>query len=611
MAIAVLENVEISFGSLPLLQHANLTIQPGERIGIVGRNGAGKSTLLKLLAGEILPDDGRVRIDKNTKIATLTQSFANDIKGSTLEVALEVAAKVANADAGRLEVQTRKALNKLGLIAEDCFENLSGGMQRRVLLAGAVAAEPELLLLDEPTNHLDITSIEWLEGFARAFNGALCLVTHDRRFLQTVCNRIVDIDLGQLTDWSCGLNDYIKRKQDMLDAAAERQHKFAKKLSQEEGWIREGISARRKRNQGRVRRLLQMREQARQRRRAVGNVKADIAVAEKSGKKVIELADVSYSIDGKRIINNFSASIQRGDRIAMFGPNGAGKTTLLQLMLKTLTPDSGAVEHGTKLKLAYFDQHRSQLNENQSAMDNVAGGREFLEINGKQKHAISYMQDFLFTPARARAPIHALSGGERARLLLARLFAAPSNLLIMDEPTNDLDIETLELLEELLLDYQDTLLLVSHDREFIDRVATGVIVFENDSPSDSPSDNTNTINEYVGGYTDWLRQRPQKKIGQAAAHKRPPKKMGQTAATEQEKSTKKKLSYKFQRELDALPGLIDRLEKEIESLTAKMAGRDFYQQSADEIADAKADLAKKQGELEQAYKRWGELEQTS
>ena len=610
MAIAVLENVEISFGSLPLLQHANLTIQPGERIGIVGRNGAGKSTLLKLLAGEILPDDGRVRIDKNTKIATLTQSFANDVKGSALEVALQVApgaAKVANADACRLEVQARKALNKLGVSAEDYFENLSGGMQRRVLLAGAVAAEPELLLLDEPTNHLDITSIEWLEGFARAFNGALCLVTHDRRFLQTVCNRIVDIDLGQLTDWSCGLNDYIKRKQDMLDAAAERQHKFAKKLSQEEGWIREGISARRKRNQGRVRRLLQMREQARQRRRAVGNVKADIAVAEKSGKKVIELADVSYSIDGKRIINNFSASIQRGDRIAMFGPNGAGKTTLLQLMLKTLTPDSGAVEHGTKLKLAYFDQHRSQLNENQSAMDNVAGGREFLEINGKQKHAISYMQDFLFAPDRARVPIHALSGGERGRLLLARLFSVPSNVLIMDEPTNDLDIETLELLEELLLDYQDTLLLVSHDREFIDRVATGVIVFENDSP-DTPSDNnnTNTINEYVGGYTDWLRQRPP-----TAANKRPPKKTGQTVAGKQEKSAKKKLSYKFQRELDALPGLINGLEKEIESLTAKMAARGFYQQSAGEIADAKADLAKKQGQLEQAYKRWGELEQTS
>jgi len=483
-------------------------------------------------------------------------------------------------------------VSQLSLDPDASFGQLSGGVQRRVLLARALVSAPDLLLLDEPTNHLDIQSIEWLENFLLDFDGTLLFITHDRSFLTRLATRIIDLDRGVLTDWPGNYPTYLRRKQAWLDTEAGHQAAFDKKLAQEERWIRQGIKARRTRNEGRVRSLQKMRDQRQLRRTTSGKVRMRSQESETSGKLVVEATDASYTIGGRLLIDGLNTLILRGDKVGVIGPNGVGKTTLLRLLLGELEPDQGTIRLGTRLDVAYFDQRRAQLDGERTVIDNIADGRQFIEIDNQQRHVISYLQDFLFMPDRCRSPVSTLSGGERNRLLLAKLFSKPSNLLVLDEPTNDLDIDTLDLLEELLAEYKGTVLLVSHDRSFLDRVATSTLVFEGNG----------VVSEYVGGYTDWLRQRDPVKLKQSATDS--------AAARKPEKSDARpvKLGYKDQRELERLPGQIETLESEIETLNNRMSDPAFYQLPGDEIAGIRKQLSGIEGELQAAYQRWEKLE---
>jgi ATP-binding cassette subfamily F protein uup len=626
MSLLQIQRVDFSVGGPLLLEDVDLSIEAGERVCIVGRNGAGKSTLMRLIAGELKPDDGEVRLQSGVVVARMAQEVPADAQGSVFDVVAqglgelgELLARYHHAlDAGDMaamgEAQTRieahngwdldrriqQVIEQLELPGEADFAALSGGMKRRVLLAQALARKPDILLLDEPTNHLDIESIAWLEGFLKSFPGSLLFVTHDRSFLRALATRIVEIDRGRLTSWPGDYDNYLRRREERLHAEAMENARFDKLLAQEEVWIRQGIKARRTRNEGRVTALKAMRRERAQRRELTGNVKMEAASAQASGRKVVEATGIHHGYGGRVLLDDVSTTIMRGDRVGLIGPNGAGKSTLLRILLGELAPQQGEVKLGTGLQIAYFDQHRSQLDESLNALENVAEGREYVEVNGGRKHIIGYLQEFLFTPERARAPITRLSGGERNRLLLAKLFAQPSNLLVMDEPTNDLDVETLELLEELLLDYKGTLLLVSHDRDFLDNVVTSTLVLEGDGQ----------LGEYVGGYTDWLRQRPARDAGRAAPAgsaapaTSPPPASAPAAAS----PPRRKLSYREARELEQLPALIERLEGELAARGEAMNDPAYFQQDSAALLASNEALARLQAELDAAYARWGELD---
>lgn len=633
MALLFLRDIQLSYGTQTLLDKIHFQIEPNERVCIVGRNGEGKSTLLKVIEGLVEADDGTRIVQDGVKIAKLQQEVPNDMSGSVFQIiakglgevgdlldafhrqSLELAddasdenfqklnqtqQKIEAMDGWEFNQKVETVISKLGLPADAEFSALSGGMKRRVLLAQALVQSPDILLLDEPTNHLDIPSIQWLEDFLKNLNCSLVFITHDRAFLQALATRIVELDRGQLYNWECDYQTYLQRKQEQLDSEAKSNAEFDKKLAQEETWIRQGIKARRTRNEGRVRALEKLREEHKARRSQQGKANLQSNLAEKSGKQVIEVSHLSFGWPDKSVISDFSTMIMRGDKIGIIGENGCGKSTLLNLLLGKLQPTSGYVKMGTNLKIAYFDQHRAQLDEDAPVVESVLEESDHIEINGQRKHVMGYLQDFLFSPERARQPVKALSGGERNRLLLARVFAKPSNLLILDEPTNDLDVETLELLEELLLNYQGTVLIVSHDRAFLNSVVTSSIVF------DAPG----VVNEYVGGYDDWLRQRPKPED----LNTKPTEKNG-TAAPENtqaagkpEKPTKKpkKLSYKDQREYDTLPEKIEQLEQELERMSEEMAQDDFYQRpDYQTVLDR---LQACENELETAFVRWEELE---
>jgi ATP-binding cassette subfamily F protein uup len=624
MSLVNLVNVDYSVGGPLLIEHADLAIERGERICVVGRNGAGKSTLLRLIAGEIRADSGEVRVQGDVRIARLTQEVPLDVAGAVFDVVAgalghigallaefhhlshhldhagnteALAAVQARIDAERgwnVDQRVTNVLTRLQLPEEDDFASLSGGVKRRVLLARALVLEPDVLLLDEPTNHLDIDVIAWLEQLLLGFAGSLVFVTHDRRFLRALATRIVEIDRGRVTSWPGDYDNYLRRREERAHAEVQANQHFDKKLAQEEIWIRQGIKARRTRNEGRVRALETMRRERATRREATGTAKLRLGATAASGRRVIAVDDIYFAYDGRTIVKGLTTTVMRGDRVGLIGANGSGKTTLLKLLLGEIAPQSGEVTLGTGLEIAYFDQHRAQLREDLSALDNVSEGAEYIEVGGARKHALGYLQDFLFSPERARAPITALSGGERNRLLLAKLFARPSNLLVMDEPTNDLDVETLELLEEMLASYGGTLLLVSHDREFLDRVVTSTLVLEGEG----------RVGEYVGGYSDWLRQ-----ISQPARRK--------TETAEKRKveavtvSAKRKLTYKEGRELEQLPTRIEQLETELAALNAQLQDPAFYQQGGSAIAAANQEISVRQAELDSAYSRWQELEAAS
>ena len=624
MPLITLQNVDFSVGGPLLLDGVDLSIEPGERIALIGRNGAGKSTLLKLLAGDLRADDGEVRLEGGRRVARLEQEVPGDATGTVFDVVsaglgeagvllaefhrlshadpvdtdalARAQAKVEAAHAWSLDRRVEETLTRLQLDGDALFARLSGGMKRRVLLARALVSAPDLLLLDEPTNHLDIESIDWLEGFLKSWQGALVFVTHDRRFLRALATRIVEIDRGQLTSWPGDWENYQRRREERANAEAQETARFDKLLAQEETWIRQGIKARRTRDEGRVRRLEAMRVDRAQRREQVGRVRMEAAQADASGKKVIEAKDVSFAYGDRVLVRDFSTTILRGDRVGLIGPNGSGKTTLLRLLLGQLAPQSGTVKPGTGLDIAYFDQQRATLRESWTAMENVSEGRDFVEVGGKRKHVLGYLQEFLFTPERARAPITRLSGGERNRLLLARLFATPSNLLVMDEPTNDLDVETLELLEELLGDYPGTLLLVSHDRDFLDHVVTSTNAMEGNGRD----------GEYVGGYTDWERQRPAPIAAPAPLAR--PRESAVPGARAEPAPAKRRLSYKEQRELEQLPAQIEAFESRIAALTDAMHDPAFFQRETAAIVAHNAQLAEAQAGLDQAYARWMELD---
>ncbi|MES9873360.1 MAG: ATP-binding cassette domain-containing protein [Candidatus Sedimenticola sp. 6PFRAG7] len=625
MALITLRKVQLGYGGPLLLKDVDLSIERGERICLLGRNGTGKSTLMKLVAGEIQPDDGQMTIQQGARITRLTQEVPAGTDGTVFDVVssglgqlgelvrqyhhvslilaeegseqlLDELSRVQHeleaADGWQTEQRVETVISRLSLDPDIQFTSLSGGLKRRVLLAQALVQEPDLLLLDEPTNHLDIDSIDWLEEFLLGYGGTLLFVTHDRMFLRKLATRIIELDRGELTDWPGDYENFLRRKDEMLNAEEKANARFDKKLAQEEVWIRQGIKARRTRNEGRVRALKAMREERGERRERTGQVKMAMQEAERSGKLVVEVEDISYAWEEKPVIRGLTTTIIRGDRIGIIGPNGCGKTTLLNLLLGKLVPNSGKVNLGTKVEVAYFDQLRAALDEEKSVGDNVADGSDNVEVGGSTKHVISYLQDFLFTPDRVRQPVKALSGGERNRLLLAKLFTKPANVLVMDEPTNDLDMETLELLEELLLDYQGTLLLVSHDRAFLNNVVTSSLVFEGQG----------RVNEYVGGYDDWLRQR------QPANAPKPLAASQAKSKTEKPKPKPKKLSYKDQRELEALPKRIEELENTLDELQNQMAAPAFYQQGGDAIAEAKAKVESAEAELSEAFERWESLE---
>ncbi|HEY5782526.1 MAG TPA: ATP-binding cassette domain-containing protein [Lysobacter sp.] len=625
MPLITLNNVDYGVGGPLLLADVVLSIEPGERIALIGRNGAGKSTLMRLIAGEIQADDGEIRREGGVRVARLEQEVPAGADGDVWDVVAgglgelgawlaqyhhlshaehvdtdalaKVQAKIEDAHGWSLDQRVTETLERLDLDGDAMFARLSGGMKRRVLLARALVSSPDLLLLDEPTNHLDIEAIDWLEGFLKAWQGALVFVTHDRRFLRALATRIVEIDRGGVTSWPGDWDNYLRRREERLNAEAQENARFDKMLAQEEVWIRQGIKARRTRDEGRVRRLKAMRVERAQRREQTGNVKMALAQGDSSGRKVVEAKDVSFAYGERALMRDLSTTIFRGDRIGLIGPNGSGKTTLIKLLLGELKPDSGEVRLGSNLQVAYFDQYRATLREDWNALENVAEGREFVDVGGKSKHVIGYLQDFLFTPERARAPITRLSGGERNRLLLARLFAQPSNLLVMDEPTNDLDVETLELLEEMLADYPGTLLLVSHDRDFLDNVVTSTLVMEGDGQ----------VGEYVGGYSDWVRQRPAvPAIAPAAKTATATPAAATVAATPA--APKRKLSYKDARELEQLPARIEALETRVAELTAHMHDPAFYQGDRAAVAAHNSQLAAAQADLEAAYARWNELE---
>jgi len=626
MPLIRLSNVSIAFGTHALLDNAEFQLDPGERVGLLGRNGEGKSTLMKIIAGDIYADHGEIWRQPELRLAWLEQQpnlddshtiyeavagglgklgelisryheLLTHMDGSeqSLQALGDVQHQLEAGNGWAFQTRVEAVLSKLQLPADVKVSSLSGGWKRRVALARALVIEPEVLLLDEPTNHLDFESITWLEEQLLNFAGAVLFVTHDRAFLQKLATRILDLDRGQLTSWAGNYQDYLDRKAAALEDEANQNAEFDKKLAKEEAWIRQGVKARRTRNEGRVRALKRLRAERAERRNTQGTAKLSLNKGEASGKKVIEAVDVNFQYGDRTIIKDFSLRIDRGDKIGLIGNNGAGKSTLLKLLLGQLQPTTGSVELGTNLQIAYFDQLREQLDPEMTVADSVLDGGEFIDLPGGKRHVMSYLADFLFAPARARSPVKSLSGGEKNRLLLARLFTKPANLIVMDEPTNDLDLETLEILEEKLVDYQGTLLLVSHDREFLDNVVTSVLVFEGEG----------RVEEYIGGYADWqaLNQRNKKIEAEQV-------KAAETAvkAEKPKAAAAKKLSYKDQRELEQLPALIEQLENRQAELSAKIASPEFYKQSQDAVAAALADVQSAEAELAEAYRRWEELD---
>lgn len=632
MAILSLNNVSFTYSHPTLLDSVTLHIDRGQRIGLVGRNGAGKSTLLKILNGELQPDDGSIEVDAEIVIAKLAQEVDATDDATAFQVAARAFGSNGNAvhdyrkfnlvmqqgtdlaaeDAKTYELASEQladaelwdAGDRLeGLLAEmqlppDApFNDLSAGMKRRVLLAQAMIRQPDILLLDEPTNHLDIDSIIWLQGYLKRFAGTLVFVTHDRVFLQDNADRIVEVDRGRLFDWTCDYATFLKRRDDMLAAEEVAEGHFDRKLAEEEKWIRQGIKARRTRNEGRVRALKKMRTERQERRQKLGTAKLQVQDVEKSGRLVARLQNVSHSFGGPTLIDNFSTTVFRGDRIGLIGPNGIGKSTLLRILLGELTPEAGQVRIGTNISIAYFDQLRGQLDPTKTARENVSEGTDELLINGRKRHVMGYLQDFLFAPDRAHTRVSFLSGGERNRLLLAKLLSKPTNVLVLDEPTNDLDAETLELLEETLPDFPGTILLVSHDRAFLNNVVTSTIAFEGDG----------VVNEYDGGYDDWLRQK-KARDAVVSTNQELPNAASRTATTSTAAATNsRKLSYKEKRELEALPELIEKLEKRQAELQAAMADPEFYKSAGETIAALQSDLDATTEELERCFQRWEQL----
>ncbi len=630
MALLSFQDVSVAFGGLPLLDRAHLQVEKGERVCLLGRNGEGKTTILRLISGEIEPDGGVISLNKGIKVAGLSQELPPDLKGSVYDVVADGLGQIGalleeyqqltgSLDRGADKTAIKKiemlqeeleraqgwqirqhvdmVLTRLSLDPDLRFDNLSVGFRRRVLLAKALVAEPDILLLDEPTNHLDLPSISWMEEFLQKYRGTIIFVTHDRIFLQKLATRIIEVDRGRLVNWECGYREFLERRQASLDVEGAQRDQFKRKLGKEEEWIRKGIKARRTRNEGRVRELIKMREVQQAWRKSAGSARIHIQEAERTGKLVIEAAGISHGYSGDPIIKDFSIRIIRGDRIGIIGPNGVGKSTLLKILLRDLEPDKGRVRTGAGLEVVYFDQLRSQINEDMTVQENIAEGKDMILINGVQRHVIGYLKDFLFSPERARTPVRILSGGERNRLLLARLFTKPSNVLVLDEPTNDLDMETLEVLEERILEYSGTILLVSHDRAFLNNVVTSTLVFEDDG----------VVIEYAGGYDDWINQRPAQddkkgldkrdSIRKKASKKRPKK-----------RDRPRKLTFKERGELETLPVRIEELEKERNRIYEQMSSPELYRGDGERISRTQARLEELERELDETYDRWEELE---
>jgi ATP-binding cassette subfamily F protein uup len=585
-----LDKVSLAFGLKPLLDLVDLQVRKGERVCLLGRNGEGKSSLLQLITRQIVPDGGEVWVRPGARVASLAQEVSAGSDASVYEV-IRGGVPEGGADDWQAELAVDQVISRLGLDRDAAMSSLSGGWRRRVMLGRALAASPDLLLLDEPTNHLDIEAIAWLEEMMLEFDGALLFISHDRAFVRRLATRIVELDRGRLRGWPGNYDEYLVQKRAALEVEAKHAALFDKKLAQEEVWIRRGVEARRTRNEGRVRALEQLRIQRSERRERIGQVDIRVQDAAPSGKLVFEATHVTHSFGGPPVIADFSARIMRGDRIGIIGPNGCGKTTLIKLLVGELEPQSGQIKRGTNLLPAYFDQQREQLDASASIMDNVTGGSgDTVTIDGQPRHVSGYLRDFLFPPERLNAPVSMLSGGERNRLLLARLFARPSNLLVMDEPTNDLDVDTLELLEEMVANYAGTLLLVSHDRAFLDNVVTSSLVFEG----------AGQVNEYVGGYSDWLRQRKAGGASEPAS--------GVASDPERAVPKARRLSYKERRELEGMPERIQRLEAEQLKLTEAVADPNLFKQDPAEGTAALQRLQSLAAELEGAYSRWDVLE---
>ena len=626
MSLLRFEEVSLEFGEQKILTQAELAIEPGERVCLIGRNGAGKSTTLKLIIGEIEPDSGEVIAKSGLVVSQLAQSLPEAVDMQVRDVVrsglagiqllldqyrarsqekldkqglteLQDLHQLIDAHGGwNIEQRVETTMTELGLPAEKKVNELSGGWRRRVALAKALVQKPDLLLLDEPTNHLDIVTIKWLENTVYAYPGSVIFITHDRAFLKKLATRIVEIDRGRLSSWPGDFEKYLIKKEKMLEDEARQHAKFDKKLEQEEIWIRQGLKARRTRNEGRARALVKMRDERSQRISRDKSARMYIEEAEQSGRKVIRARKVNYRYEQEPLIENFSIKIMRGDRIGLLGNNGVGKTTLLRLLLGELEPQSGVVKHGTNLEIGYFDQLRQTLDLEKSVAENVGGGRTHIRLNGKDRHVIGYLKGFLFSPKRSMTPVKSLSGGERNRIILAKLFTQPANLLVLDEPTNDLDMETLEVLEQKLTDFNGTLIIVSHDRQFLDNVVTSTLVFESDG----------TVQEYVGGYSDWVRQGKNlaevdnPNIKKAKNQDRRRSSAGQKA---------KKLGYMEQRELAQLPADIEQLEEQVSELEDQISAADFYNQDHAQVQNVLEQLTEKQQTLDQAIDRWAELEQ--
>ncbi|HIF9344179.1 TPA: ATP-binding cassette ATPase Uup [Photobacterium damselae] len=636
MALINISNAQLAYGDHPLLDKAEFVLQPNERVCLVGRNGAGKSTLMKVIAGEILLDDGSIQRQSELVVSRLEQDPPRDAEGTVFDYVAEgladvgtllreyhqqldlitadpsesninklarIQEKLDHANAWQIDTRITQVLESLNLTANTRLTDLSGGWQRKAALARALVCDPDILLLDEPTNHLDVTTIEWLEGFLKEFRGSIIFISHDRAFIRSMATRIVDLDRGQLSSFPGDYEKYLDEKEEQLRVEAEQNAEFDKKLAQEEVWIRQGIKARRTRNEGRVRALKQLRNERSERREVQGKADMQLQEAKRSGKIVFEAENISHSFGDQAIIKDFSFNVMRGDRIALIGPNGCGKSTLLKILLGQLENSGGKFHCGTKLEVAYFDQYREILDPEKTVMDNLADGKQEVVVNGKSRHALGYLQDFLFHPRRARTPVKALSGGEKNRLLLAKLFLKPNNLLVLDEPTNDLDIETLELLEEILANYQGTLLLVSHDRQFVDNTVTTSWIFEGNG----------VVNEYVGGYHDAQSQREnslaniaKKEAEERELAKKKEEQQKQRQANRQRSS--KKLSYKLQLELDELPAKIEQLENDIAELQEKINDPGFFADVKNDTQAVLTLLAEKEQAFEVAFERWEELE---